>query len=116
MQLNITKTAKVCHEVNRAYCQSIGDESQLPWENAPDWQKESAQNGVIYHLTHPASQPSDSHENWMKEKIAAGWKHGPVKDAAAKTHPCLLPYGQLPLQQRTKDYLFLAVVRAMEGE
>jgi len=26
--------AKVCHEANRAYCESIGDNSQLSWEDA----------------------------------------------------------------------------------
>ena len=26
--------ARVCHEVNRAYCQAIGDNSQPTWEDA----------------------------------------------------------------------------------
>ena len=30
--------AKTAHEVNRAYCQGLGDYSQLHWEEAPDWQ------------------------------------------------------------------------------
>jgi hypothetical protein len=34
--------AKACHEVNRVYRASIGDNSQTTWENAPDWQKRSA--------------------------------------------------------------------------
>ena len=38
--------AKVCHEVNRAYCMSQGDGSQPRWEDAPDWQKQSAISGV----------------------------------------------------------------------
>lgn len=28
--------AKFAHEVNRAYCQAIGDNSQLPWKKGPD--------------------------------------------------------------------------------
>ena len=38
--------ARVCHEVNRAYCRAIGDESQPAWEDAPDWQQRSAVLGT----------------------------------------------------------------------
>ena len=41
--------ARVAHEANRAYCLSLGDPSQLPWEEAPDWAKESAIDGVRFH-------------------------------------------------------------------
>ena len=37
----------------------------------------------------------------------------PVKDVASKTHPCMLPYAEIPESQRKKDGLYLAVVRAM---
>lgn len=108
--------ARVCHEVNRAYCLSIGDDSQLPWEAAPDWARASAVNGVRFHLDHPQSNPSDSHDNWLKEKLATGWKFGPVKDPEKKEHPCCVPYEELPASQRTKDFLFLAVVRGLQSE
>ncbi len=107
--------AKVCHEVNRAYCAALGDHSQLSWEDAPQWQRQSAMNGVAYHMLNPNSKPSDSHENWMTEKIAQGWKWGPEKNPDLKEHHCIVPYEQLPEEQKVKDYLFLAVVRAMEA-
>ncbi len=37
--MNIELIAKTCHEVNRAYCIGTGDLSQLPWDQAPEWQK-----------------------------------------------------------------------------
>jgi hypothetical protein len=46
----------------------------------------------------------------MQEKKAAGWIYGPVKDPEKKEHPCIVPYDQLPIEQRTKDYLFKAIV------
>jgi hypothetical protein len=46
--MNDIDIARVCHEVNRAYCTSLGDESQLPWDSAPQWQKDSAINGVRF--------------------------------------------------------------------
>jgi hypothetical protein len=105
--------ARVCHEVNRAYCQALGDNSQLPWEKAPQWAKESAVNGVIMHQAYPDAGPEASHESWMEEKTANGWKYGPVKDADKKEHPCLVPFGQLPVEQQAKDYIFRAIVHAL---
>lgn len=105
--------AKVCHEANRAYCETLGDSSQLPWDQAPDWQKQSAINGVLFHAEGDKSA-SASHENWMKEKVDNGWKYGPVKDPEKKEHPCIIPYAQLPLEQRRKDYIFKAIVDAFK--
>lgn len=109
----IEKIARVCHEANRAYCQTIGDNSQPSWEDAPAWQKESAINGVQFHLNTPNAKPSDSHDSWLKEKELAGWKYGPVKDAEKKEHPCFVPYDELPADQKIKDALFIAVVHSV---
>lgn len=104
--------AKTCHNVNKAYCESIGDNSQPSWENAPDWQKESAVKGVEFHLSNPDSKSSDSHNSWLAEKVANGWVYGPVKDPEKKEHPCMVPYEELPKEQQTKDALFIAVVKS----
>ncbi|MBY8279851.1 hypothetical protein KW516_19210 [Vibrio fluvialis] len=108
--LDIENIAKRCHEVNRAYCESIGDTSQVPWSEAPDWQKQSAINGVKFRLDNPNVTSAQMHENWMKDKEADGWVYGEVKDIAAKTHPCMLPYDQLPKEQQIKDRLFAVTV------
>jgi hypothetical protein len=107
--------AKVCHEANRAYCQTIGDDSQPAWEQAPDWQRSSAIDGVKFHLANPTAGDSASHENWMKEKLHGGWKYGPVKNPEAKEHHCLVPFDQLPPEQQAKDRLFRAIVHALAG-
>jgi hypothetical protein len=112
--MNIEQIAKTCHAVNKAFCEHLGDTSQPTWEEAPDWQKESAMNGVRYHLENPDSKPSDSHNNWMAEKKADGWVYGEVKDPEKKEHPCLVEYEELPKDQQAKDSLFIAVVRSFE--
>jgi hypothetical protein len=112
----VLQIAKTCHEVNRAYCKSIGDNTQLPWENAPTWAKDSACNGVIFHMEHPESTPEDSHNNWLKEKKETGWKYGLVKDPDKKEHPCFIPYSELPKEQQTKDSLFMAVVNSFKKD
>ena len=104
--------ARVAHEVNRAYCQALGDNSHHCWEEAPPWQRESAINGVRLHLG-AVLGPEASHEAWMREKVETGWKYGPVKDADLKEHPCIVPFSDLPKEQQAKDYIFRAVVRAL---
>lgn len=113
--LKVEMIAKLAHEINRAYCCAIGDNSQPAWEDAPQWQKTSARDGVIFHLDNPGSGPQASHKNWMKEKIAAGWKYGPIKNAETKEHPCLVAFEALPAEHRAKDYLFAAAVASLSG-
>lgn len=107
--------ARVCHEANRAYCKALGDESQLPWDGAPEWQRSSAVQGVRFILANDDAPPSASHDSWLKEKYATGWKYGPVKDADKKEHPCCVPYDELPVEQKAKDYIFGAIVRSLRA-
>ncbi len=100
--------AIACHTANRAFCIGIGDLSQLPWEDAPEWQKESAVLGVQKALN--GAGPEELHQSWTNQKIADGWVYGEEKDAVKKTHPCLVPYSELPAHQREKDFIFKSTV------
>ena len=91
----------------------IGDNSQPTWEDAPEWQRASALLGVKLHTEKPDAGPQASHESWMAQKVADGWTHGEVKDVEAKTHPCLVPFSALPVEQQAKDFIFRAVVHAL---
>lgn len=115
MTLQPTDIAKVAHAVNKAYCEAIGDHSQLHWDEAPDWQKSSAVAGVNYALSSENVTTEELHQSWLKVKREDGWKYGPVKDAAKKEHPCFVPYDQLPVEQRVKDHLFRAVVQTLKS-
>lgn len=102
--------ARVCHEVNRAFCAAMGDDSQVPWEEAPDWQRESAIKGVLFNVENrDTTNAGDTHRSWLAEKEATGWKYGPVKDVEKKEHPCMVPFHELPPEQQVKDHLFLAI-------
>lgn len=111
----VLSIARVAHEVNRAYCEAIG-ETQPLWEDAPNWQRSSACAGVEAHLADPSLTPEQSHQKWMDQKLKEGWVFGEKKDGNAKTHPCMVPYAQLSEQQRVKDYLFRGVVHAIARE
>jgi hypothetical protein len=43
------------------------------------------------------------HERWMAMKTAHDWRHGPERDETAKRHPCILPWSELPENEKEKD-------------
>ena len=108
----IEACSRAAHETNRAFCIAIGDTSHTSWDDAPDWQKTSTRNGVIG-ILRDGNTPEDSHITWLKEKEDNGWKYGPVKDPEKKEHPCMVPYDQLPVADRRKDYLFVKTVNTV---
>ncbi len=116
MYLTPEQIARVCHEANRAYSMSTGDHTQVPWDSASRGQKHSVLEGIKVALDDSNMTPEQSHELWMEEKERTGWKHGPKKRPEVKEHPCMLPYEQLSGDQRKKDDLFLAVVRALQND
>lgn len=113
--MNIEQIACITHEVNRVWCAFNNDHSQRPWGEAPEWQRDSAKAGVQFHIDNPSAGDSASHDEWSRFKVSDGWVYGPVKDEVAKTHPCLVPFDQLPPEQQFKDRLFRTIVHAAIG-
>jgi len=70
--MDIEQIATVCHEANRAYCATLGDSSQLPWNEAPDWQRESARKGVEFHVHELRSGgnggPEQESRSWLRRR------------------------------------------------
>jgi hypothetical protein len=113
----IIEIARATHEVNRVYCWwALGDDSQTSWDEAPKWQQDSAVEGVRAILGGATTTPEEQHQAWMKQKLSLGWTYGAVKDPIARTHPCLLPFADLPVEQQMKDTIFRAVVNGMRGD
>lgn len=110
----VAAIAMVCHQANKAWCELNGDNSQVDFLVAENWQRESALKGVEFRLSNPDAPESAQHDAWSKDKIDAGWVHGTEKDAEKKTHPCLVPFHELPEFQQKKDKLFCAIVDALK--
>lgn len=97
--------ARVCHEANRAYALEIGEDPQTVWphwEEAPAAIQKSAITGVVRALD--GATPEQLHKWWLESKRADGWIF---------VHPCMVPYAELRLAQRTKDRLFFGIVKAL---
>jgi hypothetical protein len=108
----ITAIAIACHNANKKHCESIGDNSQKSWSETPENIRASAIDGVSKWWVGDILTPEQSHESWMAFKKADGFVYGEVKDLEKKTHPCMVPYGDLPEEQRIKDDIFMSTVFA----
>ena len=43
------------------------------------------------------------HDVWSETRISQGWTYGEQRDDALKTHPCLIPYEELPDSEKEYD-------------
>ena len=43
------------------------------------------------------------HEVWTKARIDEGWTYGEKRDDIHKKHPCLVPYDELPEEEKEYD-------------
>lgn len=112
MSFTDEQIARIAHEANRALQQVLGDDQvSPPWDQASQHDKDMSAAGAK--IARHGASPEVLHDSWMRDKLAAGWVHGEIKDATAKTHPLLVPFDELPPGDRAKDYLFAGVCAAM---
>lgn len=45
----------------------------------------------------------NTHDVWAQGRLKEGWKYGPARDDKKKTHPCLVPYDELPDSEKEYD-------------
>ena len=43
------------------------------------------------------------HEVWAETRIKQGWTYGDQRNDELKTHPCLIPYEDLPEEEKEYD-------------
>ena len=45
----------------------------------------------------------NTHDNWALQRMIDGWSYGAKRDDAAKRHPDLVPYSDLPASEKEYD-------------
>lgn len=103
--------ARAALEAAQLYSLALGEAASPAWEHLTDAERDGRIAAVKHALAGGSAE--DQHNLWMATRRAEGWTFGPMKDTAAKTSPCLVPYGELPEAQRRKDALFQGVVRSV---
>lgn len=108
--MNNEVIAEICHEVNRALEYASTGTLGPSWDQADPIIRQSAISGVQSVRDNPDLTAEEAHELWLHYKQMEGWVHGEVKCVKTKTHPCMLPYSELPAAERIKDSVFVALV------
>ncbi len=55
----------------------------------------------IFELTEHLAE--NAHEVWAQRRMAEGWTYGPRRDEDKKEHPSLVPYKDLPEEEKEYD-------------
>jgi hypothetical protein len=82
-----------------------------PWECETKYVQQTCIEGV--RRARRGVTPEQHHEEWRIDKEADGWVYGAEKNSVRKTHPCLVPYRELPEYQKDKNRVFLFIVTAL---
>lgn len=45
----------------------------------------------------------NTHDIWAAQRMSEGWSYGPERDDAARKHPDLVPYSDLPESEKEYD-------------
>lgn len=106
--MNTIRIAELCHNVNRTYSASLGEDVPPEWHMLSSEARLDMIEGVKF-IFQTNKTPEQIHEYWMKQKIQNGWVYGEEKNEEKKTHNYLVPYSELSNAQKTKDNLFKTI-------
>ncbi len=45
----------------------------------------------------------NAHDVWAVQRLQTGWRYGMVRDDERQLHPCLVPYEELPDEEKEYD-------------
>lgn len=111
--MKIQQIAQLCHESGRLFSKIIGAEAPPDWESLTPDEKAEIIALVDYRIENTNAPFSAQHAKWKDNKIAAGWKFGKIFNEDKKTHPCIIPYDELPINTRRADAIAVAIINAM---
>lgn len=111
------KEAQIIYEATRLEAE-WSKRSIVPevWEKRDDkFRKQFVEIIEKYLSQDKLPTPEEVHDSWMQSYLDMGWKYGKTRDVDKKTHPDMLPFYELPQDERDKDAIFLAIVWAIKN-
>ena len=102
------QAALVCHAAHCAL-QAVQDQVLPSSVNLDDLSVEVRR--IVIEGVRAARQgetPEQLHERWVRAMAALRWTWGPERDPENKRHPNMVPFWDLPPDERDKDELFAA--------
>lgn len=113
--MKVSNIALLAHAALNALAHILTGSDLIDWEAAAEDAKARLIAGIQMILDDPQATPEQQHEKWLAARQAEGWKHGKERDADKKISPLILPYAELPTDQKARDYVLFALVRSAMG-
>jgi len=111
----IWNIAKIVWEADKGFVEMASLIEVPHWEEAEDWQRDKVCSDVAYLLEYENAPESALHDIWVDAMREHGWKHGEKIDKEQHTHPHLLPYNELPIEEKIRNNLMWTLVRKFIG-
>ena len=112
-QESLNSIARTVHEAVQAWSTAHGQSDIPNWDDAPEWMRASTYESVVRVIENAGMSGRELHQFWVEEKMRDGWQYGPTKSSEARAHPLMIPFDELPVTERLKDDLVVAIVRAL---
>jgi hypothetical protein len=109
--MDVERLARLIYEATRIEAEWSGRIVPETWEQR-DEKFRSQFVGIVskYINAERLPTPEQAHNSWMESYLEMGWRHGEKRDPVAKTHPDLVPFDELPRDEKDKDAIFLAFI------
>jgi hypothetical protein len=114
MALKNNDIARIIYSAIKAYSESIGEYCRYPhWDNIPNVIYNNYIASVEWLKLNQFSDASDLHERYCGILKNQGWEYGVEMDLKRKTHPKIMEFHTLPIEQQAKTHLFKEIFDAL---
>lgn len=106
------RVAKAIYEATRIEAR-WSERSIVPekWEDRDEKFRKNMVDIVVKYLAmDKLPTPEEAHDSWTEAYLKMGWKYGKARDIVKKTHPDMVPFNDLPKDEKDKDSIFLSFV------
>jgi len=105
--------AKTCHAAHLAYSNTHGLKTQPAWKDVEKSHKDAMFSSIKNIMSGVLKSPEDSHKNFIKMKLDAGWIYGKEYSIENKTNPRLVKFEELNIHDVARGVIFHSIVVAM---
>jgi len=114
--LDVNEITKIIYEATRFEAKWSGRSIvPEPWEERDEaFRNQMTKVVEEYFKMDKLPTPEEAHDSWVKAYEKMGWKYGEKRDPVFKTHPDMVPFNELSLDEREKDAIFLAFIYVLK--
>lgn len=90
----------------------------VPWDALNGILKDRAASTVAHLMEWMKGAPhgipdEELHDVWYNNMVAMGWAYGPTYSLEQKLHPSMIPFDELPDDEKIKDAIWSGIIYAL---